>query len=124
MLKILLPRRLLGYYDTDDFITWGEMYSHLPAAQWIERILRGRRPALTTTSLATQVAAAKAGLGLALLPHFIARNSGLVCVDTDLGVDQPIYLVIQTDLAKSRRIRALADFLTDVVARNGERLGG
>lgn len=114
----------LGYYDTDDFITWGEMYSHLPTAQWIERVLRGRRPALTTTSLATQVAAAKAGLGLALLPHFIARDSGLVCVDADLGVDQPIYLVIQTDLAKSRRIRALADFLADVVARNSGRLGG
>ena len=114
----------LGCYETDDFITWGEMYSHLPTAQWIERVLRGRRPALTTTSLATQVAAAKAGIGLALLPHFIARDSGLVCIDDDLGVDQPIYLVIQTDLAKSRRIRALADFLTDVVARNSGRLGG
>lgn len=114
----------LGGYDTDIFITWGEMQSHLPAAQWVERILRGRTPALTTTSLAAQVAAAKAGLGLAVLPHFIARDAGLVCVDSDIGVDQPIYLVIQTDLARSRRIRALADFLTDLVTRNRERLSG
>ncbi|MCH4565387.1 LysR family transcriptional regulator [Halomonas sp. EGI 63088] len=114
----------LGDYDTDAFITWGEMQSHLPAAQWVERILRGRKPALTTTSLAAQVAAAKAGLGLAVLPHFIARDVGLVCVASDIGVDQPIYLVIQTDLARSRRIRALADFLTDLVIRNRERLSG
>lgn len=114
----------LGDYDTDIFITWGEMQSHLPAAQWVERILRGRTPALTTTSLAAQVAAAKAGLGLAVLPHFIARDAGLVCVDSDIGVDQPIYLVIQTDLARSRRVRALADFLTDLVSRNRERLSG
>lgn len=113
-----------GDYDTDTFITWGEMQTHLPGAQWVERILRGRKPALTTTSLATQVAATKAGLGLAVLPHFIARDRGLVCIDSDIGVDQPIYLVIQTDLARSRRVRALADFLTDLVTRHRERLSG
>lgn len=114
----------LSDHDTDAFITWGEMQSHLPAAQWVERILRGRKPALTTTSLATQVAAARAGLGLALLPHLVADNAGLVCLDSDSGVDQPIYLVIQTDLARSRRVRALADFLTDLVVRNRKRLSG
>jgi DNA-binding transcriptional LysR family regulator len=113
-----------GDYDTDTFITWGEMQTHLPGAQWVERILRGRKPALTTTSLATQVAATKAGLGLSVLPHFIARDCGLVCIDSDIGVDQPIYLVIQTDLARSRRVRALADFLTDLVAQHHERLSG
>lgn len=111
-------------YDTDQFITWGEMQSHLPAAQWIERILRGRQPALTTTSLATQVAATKAGLGLAVLPHFIARDCELACIDPDIGVDQPIYLVIQTDLVKSRRVRVLADFLIDLVTQHRERLSG
>ncbi|GAA0573967.1 LysR family transcriptional regulator [Halomonas salifodinae] len=113
-----------GDYATDAFITWSEMQSHLPAAQWVERILRGRQPALTTTSLAAQVAAAKAGLGLAVLPHFIARDAGLACVASDIGVEQPIYLVLQSDLARSRRIRALADFLSDLVIRNRTRLSG
>ena len=48
------------------FITWGDRQAHLPAAQWVEWILQGREPALTTTSLATQLAAAKAGLGFAM----------------------------------------------------------
>lgn len=114
----------LGCYDTDAFITWSERQSHLPAAQWVERILQGREPVLTTTSLSAQVAATKAGLGLAVLPHFVAQNAGLICVASDIGVDQPIYLVIQSDLAQSRRTRAVADFLVDLVSRNRTRLSG
>lgn len=111
-------------YEREAFITWSEMQSHLPAAQWVERILQGREPVLATTSLAAQVAATKAGLGLAVLPHFIALDAGLVCVASDIGVDQPIYLVIQSDLKQSRRTRAFADFLVDLVGRNRARLRG
>ncbi|MDQ7728545.1 LysR family transcriptional regulator [Halomonas sp. SpR8] len=118
------PHHDAGDFDTDAFITWGETQAHLPAAQWVERVLQGRDPALTTTSLATQLAAAKAGLGIAVLPHFLAREAGLICVAEDIGVDQPIYLVIQTDLTQSGRIRAVADFLAELVASNRERLSG
>tara|TARA_R110000823_G_scaffold265707_2_gene385594 strand:- start:979 stop:1920 length:942 start_codon:yes stop_codon:yes gene_type:complete len=113
-----------GDYDTDAFITWSERQSHLPAAQWVERILQGHEPALTTTSLSAQVVAAKAGLGLAVLPHFLALNAGLICIASDIGVDQSIYLVIQSDLTQSRRTRAVADFLVDLVRRNSIRLSG
>lgn len=113
-----------GSYDTDAFITWGETQAQLPAAQWVERILQGREPALTTTSLVAQLAAAKAGLGIAVLPHFLARDAELICIDSDIGIAQPIYLVIQTDLTQSARIRAVADFLADLVASNRDRLSG
>lgn len=113
-----------GKYDTDAFITWGEEQADLPAAQWVERVLQGRPPVVTTTSLATQTAAAEAGLGLAVLPHFIATAAGLACIASDIGVDQPIYLVIQSDLAQSRRMRAVADFLIDLVIRNRVYLSG
>lgn len=113
-----------GSYETDAFISWGEGQSHLPAAQWAERMLRGRAPALTTTSLSTQVTAAAAGLGLAVLPHFLAADAGLVCLNANIGIDQPIYLVIQSDLAQSRRTRALADFLAELVHSNRTRLRG
>lgn len=111
-----------GGYNADTFITWGEQQSHLPAAQWIERVLQGRAPALTTTSLATQVAAAQAGLGLAVLPHFLAQDAGLTAVLPDIDIAQSIYLVIQSDLTQSPRTRAVADFLVNLVDRNSTRL--
>lgn len=113
-----------GDTGRDAFVTWGEVYAHLPAAQWMEQALQGRPSAVTTTSLATQVAAVAAGLGLSVIPHFLAAEAGLVCIDADIGVEQPIYLVIQSDLAHSRRTRALADFLTDLVIANRDRLRG
>lgn len=105
-----------------DFIGWAEGYGHLPAAQWIERFCRERPPAVVTTSLAAQISACSAGLGLAILPHFVARPRKLVCLNPDLGVDQTIWLVTQLDLASSRRVQVVAEFLRELVGRNREKL--
>lgn len=113
-----------GLREDDAFIGWGEVDGTLPAAVWGERMLRGRAPTVTTTSLATQLAAASAGLGLAVLPHFLAHPAGLVCLNADPAMDQPIFLVIQSDLVQSRRVRLLADFLADLVIQNRDALAG
>ena len=76
-------------FDNDRLIGWAETQSHLPAAQWIERMMRGRPCALTTTSLSSQISASLAGLGLAVLPHFVARPAGLVCLADELGMRLP-----------------------------------
>lgn len=109
-------------FDNDRFIGWAETQSHLPAAQWIERILRGRPCALTTTSLSSQLSATVAGLGLAVLPHFLARPLSLVCLADELGVDQPIWLVMHSDLAHSRRVRVVADYLSELFVSHRARL--
>ncbi|MGZ2259582.1 LysR family transcriptional regulator [Roseobacter sp. A03A-229] len=111
-------------FDTDDFITWSEAQAHLPAAEWLDRTLRDRAAAITTTSLATQLVACASGLGLAVLPHFLARPRGLVCLEHNLGLDQPIWLVTHSDLVQSRRVQAVADFLRDLVRRHGKALSG
>jgi len=111
-------------FGADDFIAWSELHAGLPAAQWVERMLKGRAPAITTTSLATQLVACVNGLGLAVLPHFLARPHGLTCLDAALGIDQSIWLVTQSDLTQSRRVRVVADFLRDLVKRHGAVLSG
>lgn len=102
-------------FEEDDFIGWTEDYSHLPAAQWIERCLRGRPCRLRTTTLTAQISAVSAGLGLAILPHSLARPAGFTCLSDDLGVDQPIWLAVHSDLIQSARVRAVADHLTGVL---------
>lgn len=98
-------------WEAEHFIGWTDAHSHLAAAQWLTRHLRGAPCRLLCNSLAAQVAAAKAGLGLALLPHFLARPAGLVCLQSELGIDQGIWLAMQTDLSHSRRVRVVADHL-------------
>ena len=101
--------------ESDRFITWCETYGHLPAAQWIERALRGRAPVLATTTLSAQLSAAISGIGLAVLPHFLGRQNNLVCLQGDLGIDREIWLAIHSDLAQSRRVRVVADFLAGLI---------
>lgn len=124
--RYLEARGQRGYVDPehDALIAWAESYGHLPAAKWVERALRGRAPAVIATSLAVHLAACRAGLGLAVLPQLLARPRGLTCLDADLAVDQPLWLVTQSDLAASRRVQAVADFLRPIVAENGDVLSG
>lgn len=105
-------------FEAERFITWCETYAHLPAAQWIERVLRGRAPILTTTTLSAQLSAAIASVGLAVLPHFLARQNDLVCVQADIGIDQEIWLAVHSDLAQSRRVRVVSEFLVELVREN------
>lgn len=118
------PNPQAGPEDHDAYIAWSEAQSHLPAAQWIERKRRSRPAAVTTTTLSAQLHAASAGLGLAVLPHFLAREAGLIELPQELGVDQTIWLVIHSDLTQSRRVRAVADHLCDVILSQRDRLSG
>lgn len=113
-----------GALANDRLIGWSERQNTLPAAQWIERTLRGKEPALVTTTLSAQVSAAAAGLGLAILPHFLALDAGLQRLPAELGLDQPIWLVIHSDLSASQRVRVVADHLVEIIQRNDERLKG
>ena len=65
-----------------------------------------------------------AGIGLAVLPHFLARPRGLICLNADLGIDQNIWLIIQSDLAQSRRVQAVAGFCRMLVQERQAELAG
>ncbi|AIX75816.1 MAG: LysR family transcriptional regulator [Mixta calida] len=120
----LSARRVSAPFVDDDFIGWAETHHHLPAAKWVQRILRGRPCRLETNTLSAQLAAASAGAGLAVLPHFLARQAGLRCLMSGLGVDQPIWLVMQADLAHSRRVRVVADHLIELFTVQATALRG
>lgn len=109
-------------FSDDALIGWTETSRNVLAAQWVEQALKGRRPALATSTLRAQLSAAAAGLGIAVLPHFLAREAGLECLRPSPGVDQPIWLLIQADLAASRRVRLVADHISSVVEEQHDRL--
>ena len=94
------------------------MQQNLPAAQWLAKVLKGKPCRLTTTSLSAQVSAVEAGMGMGILPHFIANKKSLLCVQSDVGCDQPIWLAIHSDLAHSRLVRAVVDFLDTLISEN------
>lgn len=99
------------------FITWDDAFAHLPSARWLARTRPAAESALVTTSVAMQLAAVRAGLGLAVLPCFLAEAAGLIPVIPSADVlAEDLWLVTHADLSASARIRIVGNFLADAVS--------
>jgi len=97
-------------------ITWDEAHAHLPAAQWRAKRAPDAHVVLAVSTLRAQIAAARAGLGLAILPDFLVTDPDLVRVLAPGDVfSDGVWLVMHADLAASSRVRAVADFLAETV---------
>ncbi|MDF7759730.1 LysR family transcriptional regulator [Kosakonia cowanii] len=101
------------------FITWDSTFSHLPAARWFDEQVADKTSMLATTSLVTQLSAVNAGLGLAVLPCFIAAQqpSLVEVIPSGQVLSEDLWLVTHADLIASARIKAVAEFLMTLLAR-------
>ena len=115
-----------GRFAGHRFILWDETLAYLPMAQWLTRVNEGGQPGLTTTSLQTQLAAVRAGLGLGVLPCFLADpEADLVrMLSPDEVLSQDIWLVMHPDLSGTARVQAVAQFLIRLIAEVRPRLEG
>jgi DNA-binding transcriptional LysR family regulator len=92
------------------------------AAAWLEARVPEARLVLETGSLLVQLAAARAGLGVAVLPCYLADpEPGLVRLLPPIeGLRPELWLVTHEDLRRTARIRAAMEVLGDgIVARAG-----
>lgn len=102
------------------WIGWGERRAGTPAGRWVEAVARAE-PVFRSDQLTAQVAAARAGIGVALLPTPSIAHHGLVPVDlgpesTELLAQGPadeLFLVTYRALAGVPRVRALWDALAE-----------
>ncbi len=107
------------------FIAWDESHAHLPAAAWLAREHPGCRIAMVTSSLPSQIAAVRAGLGLAVIPDFLTVDDDFIrVIPSDQLFSNEVWLVTHADLIASARVRAVGDFLADQVVKTNPELSG
>jgi DNA-binding transcriptional LysR family regulator len=83
----------------------------LQSAAWFQPVLASSRVVLATNSSHVLAAAARAGIGVAVLPRFIADDT-LVPVSDDLAaLDQ--WLVMHPEFRRDPKVQAVAGFLRD-----------
>lgn len=101
------------------FIIWDRAYAHLPTASWLIQRGYDTNPALVTSSVAEQLAAAKSGIGLALLPAFLVANDAdmVEVIPSQQVFSEDLWLITHADLRTSLRVRAVSEFIKNVVAR-------
>lgn len=100
------------------FITGDRDFEDLPQQRWMKAVAAGRPIVLQANDQLSQLAAARAGVGIAALPVYLAeRDPALVRVAAKPGtISRDIWLVVHRDLQKSPPVRAVMDFLADCFA--------
>jgi DNA-binding transcriptional LysR family regulator len=111
------PLQFVGFDPDSDFVL---------EAAWMKREFPGQRVAFRSNSQTAQAAAARAGFGIALLPHYLASD------DPELQpapVDAPtpqreVWMLMRKDLADKPRIRAVAEEIAELFFREKDLLLG
>ncbi|GGP22403.1 LysR family transcriptional regulator [Silvimonas iriomotensis] len=95
------------------FLGYDNAMRDAPQQQWLEKTAGARRFVLRCNDLVALREAARAGLGLAVLPHFLASATPeLVPVEQPAcPVSRTLWLVMHPDVRRSPRVRAVADAL-------------
>jgi DNA-binding transcriptional LysR family regulator len=101
------------------FITWTTEGSHFVGGPWLRQHARDSVIALMASTRRIHYDACKAGIGAAILPCVQAdQDRELVRLLPPSRVSSmPIWLVVHRDLARTPRIRAVIDFLSQAVAK-------
>jgi DNA-binding transcriptional LysR family regulator len=91
-------------------------YDELQNAAWFRPVRDAGSVVLETNSTHTLVAAARAAIGIAVLPRFVARRyPDLVPLSDDVA-KRDVWMFTHPEYRRDPKIRATADFLKSVAA--------
>jgi DNA-binding transcriptional LysR family regulator len=114
------PERLEGH----DVVAYDDAHAHLPGAQWLAAHAAGAHIVMRCSNLIAALNATLMGMGLAALPaHFVAAEPTLVPIGPSFS-HADITLVVHPDLARAARVRAVMDFIIEVVQTERRLLRG
>ena len=83
---------------------------------YLDEILPAFRLRIASSGMLAQVAAIRAGLGVGVLAHYLARGTGLVpLLPREVVWKRTFWLVTHADWYRLRRIRAIWDFIRATV---------
>ena len=111
--------RMAALPPTDwTFIGYDAALAHVPHHHWFERYVGARPLVMRSSDVNSQIAAVRSGLGVAMLPHFMADEyPDLVRVDPDaIPPVRMIWLVTHADIRKAPAVRAVVEHLTNIFA--------
>ncbi|OBZ92213.1 transcriptional regulator [Pararhizobium polonicum] len=98
------------------FIGWSEDLGYLAMSTWLDELIGDQQLIMRLSSFTAHLAAAESAIGIALLPTFAGRRSGLIRVLEflpDLTLD--IWLLVLDQAAKSAKVQLVKDCLIKIL---------
>jgi len=111
------PPLLIGYDEDSEFV---------PEGLWLKRRFAAHRFVFRANSHISHAAAARAGLGVALLPRFLAARDPALAelAFGELPPPRDVWLLARPNLARVPRLRVVADFIAELFRRERKLLAG
>jgi DNA-binding transcriptional LysR family regulator len=112
---VLRDHRLIG---------WCSDGSSIPGVDWLGQAGREGEVVVRCSSILSLIRAAQAGIGLAVLPCYAAETHPELARLSDPIDWSELWLVVHPDVRRAARVRAVMDFLIEVVERSAPVLRG
>jgi DNA-binding transcriptional LysR family regulator len=114
-----------GDLSGHDVLGFDETLTTIPESRWLTHHGRKATLVLRSNSGVALLQATLAGLGMALLPCYLADAAGLVRVlPRSIGLRRELWLAVHADLQHTARIRAVIEFLVAQVEAHAGAFGG
>lgn len=122
----LAGRGKVGDLGRHDWIAFDDSLTHLAAARWMRETLPDATVTLRSNNLIGLMAAARAGMGAAVLPCFMGDAEPALSRLAGPGVvpASGLWLLTHEDLRHTARVRAFMDFMARRIADERGRLEG
>lgn len=107
----LAAHRFVGYIEDMIFA---------PGLDYLGELQPGLRAHFQSSSILTQLKAVRQGLGLCVLPHFMAREEPdlQIVLPEEIELKRTYWMVCHRDLVAVPRVRAVREFLMQIVKEN------
>jgi len=103
----------------DPFVAFDESLASTPQERWIAKFAPGRRVVFRCNSTASLAAAARSGVGVAMLPLFVAATTpDLVRLAGPEPVPHELWLLVHGDLRRAPRVEAVIAWVDELVKRS------
>jgi DNA-binding transcriptional LysR family regulator len=108
-----------------DIIGFDETMARSPGAIWLEEHRVGARVVVRCNSLMSALNASIVGMGVAVLPCFLAEaEPSLRRLTDEVLATRAIWVVFHPDVAQIRRVRTVIDFVSAIVGREAATFRG
>jgi DNA-binding transcriptional LysR family regulator len=119
--KTLLGGKKLWIESVEDLrglplLVYTPAYQMLQEAKWFQSVLASASISLETNSTHALLAAARAAAGVAVLPHFTARDEPALVAVSENVADHDVWLITHPEFRRDPKVRVTADFLKRIAA--------
>jgi DNA-binding transcriptional LysR family regulator len=108
-----------------DIISFDETMARSPGAIWLDEHKAGGRVVVRSNSIVSALNAAIAGMGVTVLPCFLAEvEPSLRRLTDEILASRAMWLVFHPNVVQIRRVRTVIDFVSAIVGREAAAFRG